>query len=74
MNDFKRECRYFVLKHADMSQCLYPHEIEQLRAIYDKVQENRRINRKQPFKAVVVESDWSEYEMVWTAIEKRVTA
>ena len=29
---------------------------------------------KPPFNAVVVEQDWPEFEMVWDAIEARMTA
>ena len=62
MSDFKREVRYTVIKHNQLTDtqvgflknCIYGEGIPTV-------------------EAVVIESDWPEYEPVWKMIEDRVT-
>lgn len=67
----KREERYVVIKHTDIDQLSYDHQLK-LRAILGKVERIREKKGKEPLKAVVVEADWPEYEPTWKAIESRV--
>ena len=63
MNDFKREDRYIVIKKS-----AYPSlEIAQLESYLAE-------NYIWQMDAVVVESDWPEYEKVWEMIEERVNS
>ena len=73
MSEFKREQRYYVFKVSDMER-YWPHadtiKIASLSAALDL----DRINSgKPPLKCLVIESDWSEYDPGWMAIEARVT-
>lgn len=56
-----REERYIVLKHENLSSKQY----------YNLVRFLERENIS-TVSAVVVESDWPEYEAVWKMIEERV--
>ena len=67
-----RENRYYVLKNTDIDKCLTGTEHKILELIGYKIENWRRSEGKDQFKAVVVEHDWLEYEKVWKMIEKRV--
>lgn len=73
MTFFDREWRYFVIKLTDADASLTNQDFEQLTAISRKVEHYREEVGKSPLACVVVESDWPEYEAVWSAIEYRVT-
>jgi hypothetical protein len=70
---FKREERYTIIKIEDAVEALTPDEKDALIQIEETIAAWRKVNGKQPLKAVVVEDDWPEYETVWDMIEKRVT-
>lgn len=70
---FQREERYTVLKITDVGQALDADEREALIHYEQKVAAWRENNGKRPLVAVVVESDWPEYEPTWAAIEQRMT-
>lgn len=59
---FEREERYIVFKVKDLSE----HKLGWVRDVI-------RLNGIPTVDAVVVESDWPEYEPTWAAIERRVT-
>lgn len=61
MSEFKRECRYIVIKRKYLSEA-------DENAILGLLEE-RGIETRQ---SVVVESNWPEYEEVWRMIEERV--
>lgn len=69
-----RESRYLVMKHTDIESGLTDTEQEILTALYWKIEQHRVAVRKSPFKAVVIESDWPEYEPVWGMLETRIQA
>lgn len=58
MTDFRREEKYIVLKIANLSK----REYQEVKETYPLA----------VTEAVVVESDWPEYEKVWEMIEERV--
>lgn len=58
--EFKREDRFIVIKRKH----LQPRQLEALSAYLQSL-------RIRPVEAVVVESDWPEYETVWKMIEAR---
>lgn len=60
--EFRREERYIVIKRKH----LQPRQLEALAAYIQSL-------RIRPIEAVVVESDWPEYETVWNMIENRFT-
>ncbi|MDV5862042.1 hypothetical protein QM298_14255 [Pseudomonas mendocina] len=63
---FKREDRYTVIKHKDLS--LLPVEVlRELRLALDK-----SFSYMPERKHVVIEDDWPEYEQVWAMIEARM--
>ncbi len=61
---FERKDKYIVLKRKDL-QKLTEGECQQLDNICAKLSDG--------YKYVVVKETYPEYEMVWEAIEKRVT-
>lgn len=67
-----REERYLVLKQTDIDNALDSGEQLELSCLALKVHNKRIEIGKHPFSAVVVESDWPEYEPVWKMIEERV--
>ncbi|MCX4025133.1 hypothetical protein [Spartinivicinus marinus] len=73
MADFKREKRYYVLKLSDI-QHLSRDDHAKLLSIGVKADQFRQQHGKQDLECVVVESDWPEYEIVWSLIEARETA
>lgn len=68
----ERESRYLVIKFKDAIEALTVEQREALRGIALAVTAHRLKNGKQPLEAVVVESDWPEYEQTWNMIEARV--
>ena len=64
----EKECRYFVLKWKDLIEALSGEELNQLLEMGKKVDTYRKEQGKTPFEAVVVESDWPEYEQVWQMV------
>ncbi len=70
---FKREPRYFVFKISDMRRHLSRDKFELVCSIVEKLNAGRAVEGKVPLAAVVVESDWPEYEPVWAMIEARMT-
>lgn len=73
MSDFERENRYFVFKLSDAESALDSDDWSILALISDKLEKHRVARGANPdFKAVVVEEDWPEYEIVWSLIEHRV--
>ena len=74
MSEFKREPRYVVFKLKDIEKYLTQGEKDSLMCIGDEIACARADDGKPPFNAVVVEQDWPEFEMVWDAIEARMTA
>ncbi|MFV1476110.1 hypothetical protein [Serratia marcescens] len=68
----EREDRYLVIKFKDAIEALTVEQREELRCICLAVTAHRLDNGKPPLDAVVVESDWPEYEQVWEMIEARV--
>lgn len=68
---FKREQRYTIFKFRDILG-LSAEERTQLRYLVNRINELRSYREAPPFKCVVVEQDWPEYETVWKMIEDRV--
>jgi hypothetical protein len=69
---FKREDRYVVLKRSDIEKYLHASR-GQLRNICRAINSGRYADNKPLLQAVVIESDWPEYEPTWRAIEQRMT-
>lgn len=72
MTTFSRDRRYFVLKVSDTHAALTGNELNALSHIMGCVERHRHATNKPRLQAVVVESDWPEYEPTWKAIEARV--
>lgn len=67
---FKREERYIVIKHSDISGFWREDVREQFFAALERLNEHHvRIPQRQ---FLVIESDWPEYEPAWQMIEDRV--
>lgn len=67
---FKRENRYFVFKRSDLDK-------QQLRVLsnWNKTVQLQRLQKgKDTLTALVIESDWPEYEPTWDAIQRRIEA
>lgn len=73
MATFERELRYYVTKKEDAMKYLSADQYDRLLDFFDYISYGREQDSKHPLKAVVVESDWPEYEKVWKMIEERVT-
>lgn len=67
-----REQRYIVLKIKDCDAALTDHEKRTLARICSDVTAHRRCHGRPEMSAVVVESDWPEYEPTWAAIAARM--
>lgn len=68
----KREFdRYVVIKNTHAKEALTEDEYKELYRLGMKCAAWRKQNGKIPFKCVVVEHDWPEYEEVWKMIEDR---
>lgn len=68
----EREERYVVLKIKDIEHFLSTSQKDDLHDIRGTIDAYRRMTKKGELKAVVVESDWPEYERVWKMLEARV--
>lgn len=68
----ERENRYLVIKFKDAIEALTVEQREALSGIAQAVTAYRLDRGKHPLDAVVVESDWPEYEQTWNMIEARV--
>jgi hypothetical protein len=73
-NHMHRENRYLIFKIKDCAAALSQEEKNTLFVLSKKVADWRSDNYKPRLKAVVVESDWPEYEPTWAAISARVDA
>ena len=68
--EFQREDRYYVLKHKDIKAAgLTREEVDALISIASKVENYREAKGLPSFECVVVESDWSIYDIVWGLVE-----
>lgn len=66
------EDRYIILKQSDVDAALDTSRKFSLSSIVSKVYTHRKSQGKQPLKAVVIESDWPEYEPTVKALESRI--
>ena len=71
--EFKREERYIVFKLSDVERYLTAADRSHLAMMKNEIDAGRDCANKPPFKGLIVESDWPEYEPTWRAIEARVT-
>ncbi len=62
------EPRYVVFKIKDMLEFLSEEELKTIDRLQDKVDEQRRASGKLSLDCVVVESDWSMFTQVVTAV------
>ena len=72
-NEFTREDRYIVFKLSDVERYLTDADRAHLAMMKNEIDAGRDCANKPPFKGLIVESDWPEYEPTWKAIEARVT-
>ena len=72
-NEFTREDRYIVFKLSDVERYLTDADKTYLAMMKNEIDAGRDCANKPPFKGLIVESDWPEYEPTWKAIEARVT-
>ena len=72
-NEFTREERYIVFKLSDVERYLTAADRSYLAMMKNEIDAGRDCANKPPFKGLIVESDWPEYEPTWRAIEARVT-
>lgn len=68
---FNRENRYLVAKIRDASKYLSELELVTLFNLLRRIDAGRRADGKASMDCVLVESDWPEYELVWSLIEAR---
>ena len=71
--EFTREDRYIVFKLSDVERFLTDSDRAHLAMMKNEIDAGRDCANKPPFKGLIVESDWPEYEPTWRAIEARVT-
>ena len=71
--EFKREDRYIVFKLSDVERYLTDKDRAHLAMMKMEIDAGRDCGNKPPFKGLIVEADWPEYEPTWKAIEARVT-
>lgn len=71
--EFKRKERYIVFKLSDVERYLTDADKSYLEMMKNEIDAGRDCANKPPFKGLIVESDWPEYEPTWRAIEARVT-
>ena len=71
--EFKREERYIVFKASDIERYLTAADRSYLEIMKNEIDAGRDCANRPPFKGLIVESDWPEYEPTWRAIEARVT-
>ena len=72
-NEFTREDRYIVFKLSDVERYLTDADRAHLAMMKNEIDAGRDCANKPPFKGLIVESDWPEYEPTWRAIEARAT-
>lgn len=70
---FKREERYIVFKLSDVERYLTDKDRANIAMMKMEIDAGRDCANKPPFKGLIVEADWPEYEPTWRAIEARVT-
>ncbi|MDX9716291.1 MAG: hypothetical protein RBT67_02855 [Thauera sp.] len=70
---FQREERYIVFKLSDVETYLTDADRAHLAMMKNEIDAGRDCANKPPFKGLIVESDWPEYEPTWKTIEARVT-
>lgn len=73
----EREDRYIVIKKSDLKAAvksgrLNPEDLDFINNIQASLTTQRFVDGKSDLECVVVESDWPEYEKVWSMIEDRV--
>ena len=68
----RREDHYLIIKRSDIHKYLTAMQEAQLNMLANHIARGRQRAGKPPLQAVVVESDWPEYEPVWRMIEERV--
>lgn len=68
----EREERYIILKLSDARKYMTGYDWDNLQKIRNAIVAGRIKEGKKDLVAVVVESDWPEYERVWSMIEARV--
>ena len=68
---FEKETRYVVAKMKDVKECLTVAEKQELGRLIEKCGQNYSKRNSIPLMCVVVESDWPEYDKVWSMIEDR---
>ena len=71
--EFQREERYIVFKLSDVERYLTDADRAYLAMMKNEIDAGRACANKPPFKGLIVESDWPEYEPTWKAIEACVT-
>lgn len=71
--EFTREERYIVFKLSDVERYLTDADRSHLAMMKNEIDAGRDCANKPPFKGLIVEADWPEYEPTWKAIEARVT-
>ena len=71
--EFTREDRYIVFKLSDVERYLTAADRSHLAMMKNEIDAGRDCANKPPFKGLIVESDWPEYEPTWKAIKARVT-
>lgn len=72
-NEFTREERYIVFKMSDVERYLTDKDRANITMMKMEIDAGRDCANKPPFKGLIVEADWPEYEPTWKAIEARVT-
>lgn len=72
-SEFVREERYIVFKLSDVERYLTDKDRANLTMMKMEIDAGRDCANKPPFKGLIVEADWPEYEPTWRAIEARVT-
>lgn len=72
-NEFMREERYIVFKLSDVERYLTDKDRANITMMKMEIDAGRDCANKPPFKGLIVEADWPEYEPTWKAIEARVT-
>lgn len=72
-NEFTREDRYIVFKLSDVERYLTDKDRANIAMMKMEIDAGRDCANKPPFKGLIVEADWPEYEPTWRAIEARVT-
>lgn len=72
---FVRENRYIVIRYDDIYKYLSDEHRWWLNGLLLEIEEGRRTDGKDPCPTFVcIKDTYPEYEMVWAAIEKRMTS